>query len=405
MGSKNYTGQGRRSNVKHFPQNVVSSPLTPPLSFTTDDSSSYGLEIISSNSPSAGTKSILVEDSSGNQLWGIPEAGGPFSVGYDIQVYHSTSGSCMALRGAESPPCFVFPDNSKMWMGSASPIIGTTVGLTPMAGDKYLCRSSGFLVASSFSTTNTGIHIGTNTPPNSTAIVGGNPASGDLLLVLSAGTNSSAPTLSIGSDSAIPNDVTSSNGTQKVWLYSRVVQAGDISSNVIAVTSSTLAGTGRIMGAMLFRHPSGWATTGTKHQAILAASVATSGSLSSLTLTPTGSITAPAVAAAICFQSTAATSPGMLFQWGSGMGNNQWGNSQYADLPTIGTNTNQVSMSCKPGTGNNISGQTILPNGSVALVASGLGGNQAAAMGVYQVNGSSNPILYVYTGSTWMQVI
>lgn len=395
---------------------LVSTTLIYPMTMLTGAGNLDGFLITGNQSAPLSQQPFQVQDSSGNARFSIGVAGGAYTIARDVRAYNTAGTAYVALSGRNSPACVEFPDGSsaqgsKLWGGTGAPS-STTVG-TGAAGDFYFRKAdvaAATLVAASYTTTTgqTSISVGSGTlTSNTTKTLDGVPAAGDLLVFIAYNTDATV-TATIGADSAVTatgtdGGVSADDGTRKVRIFSHVVQSGDISSSqVLCTPSAHTTGTGRKLAAYVFRHPGGFATTGSKHGCPIVGTATDTASGASFSMTASAATSRAAVEVAAVMASAAAST---AYVWDSGSSSNTSN-----DVGGSATGT----CSARPGLGTNTSGATGTTGAVTASVAITSGGaNHAAALGVWQAQADSinatDPWLYVCTSGgtpgTWSQVI
>ncbi len=391
---------------------LVYPDLVYPVTLTTDDASvSGGLAIVGNQLGPVGQRLLAVLDSTDAIRFASGITGGPYTVGRDIRAYNPAGTAYAALVGRTSYGCIELPDGASAQGPRVYGGYGDPNGVLSARSGDFFWRSpdlARFVPIAAAETTANGqaaVAVGTGAPgtANTTNIKDGTPLAGDLLVVVQGSTDATA-TLTVGSDSAITatgtdGGFTVTDGTRILRYWSRVVQSGDIASGQIVATSSALAtGTGHSLKAMVFRHPGGLSTVGSKHGAAIHGSASdTAGGTSGTTLAVTGPAT-PSVAVAAQYATNTSATLALVWDGGSSSDTTADLASRGADLgakPRILT----ANTSATPGylTG----GTSVVLTSSVASRSQGLG---VWAAPVYP--DLSNPTVYRCTGTTvWRTVI
>jgi len=412
---------GRNSRVgslsRYYSTRVGTTSLIYPVTVTTGVGVSDGFNISCGAAPVGYQAAVLVQTNGGTTRFRVGDYSGPQSFGIPVKVYNPAGTAWAGFDGTVNPPVMQMVDGasaqgSKVSSGTGPPSAATVA--SGAVGDFYYCRSSSRLVAASYSTAASGTSVaaGSGTPVV-TAIANGTPAVGDLVVVASCNTNASE-TMTIGATAGITATATDGGYTvgaaNYVKFFSHVIQAGDISSNVVTATSSShTTGTGRRLMMWIFRHPSGWATTGSKFgcapYSTPASYVGTSSSNVSLSLTGPSGYPHPSVSVFAEYSPGTSIASNILFD--SGNSSAPAANTVY-EMPT----SSPVSAfgQSKPGIGTNLSAAVGYPVGGSSVVAdSQPSTNHTAMLAQWAPNGTSNPILYVCTtaGSPgiWTQII
>lgn len=397
---------------------VGTTSLSYPVTVTTGTGQTDGLTVVCGSSPSGFQAAIQVKYSSGTTMFQVGNYGGPSAFGVPIRVYNPAGTAWAGFDGSLSPAPLQMVDGasaqgSKVSSGSGPPRTATLPGGAGAVGDFYYCRSSAYLVAAAYSAAQSGTSVaaGSGTPV-ATGIVNGTPAVGDLVVVASCNTNASE-TMTIGATAGITATGTDGGytvgSTNYVKMFSHVIQAGDISSNVITATSSShTTGTQRRLMMWIFRHPSGWSTTGSKYGCAMystpASYVGSSSSNVSLSLTGPSSFPSPTVAVFAEYLPGSPISPSILFDGGNS------GVPASNQTPELPPGSSAAFALSKPGAGTNYSAAVGYPvGGSSVVVTAQPSSSHTAMLAQWKPNGTSNPIMYVCTtaGSpgTWTQII
>lgn len=270
MGVGARRGEVSRSGTRRFTSkpDLVSTTLIYPVTLTTDNISPFGFSITAGLGGSLAQHLFRVYDHNGDVVVTIPRAGGPSTIGKEMRAYSTTSGSYISLNGTTDPPCVEFPDGtgqgSKLWSGTGAPS-SSTVG-NASSGDYYLRRATyapPTLIAASATNTQAqsslAVGSGTLSSSNTTKLLDGVPAAGDLLIVVTENNNSSE-TMTCGATASITatgtdGGVTGTDSTRYVKLFSHVIQSGDISSSQVLNTSSSHStGAGRRIVAYVYKN-------------------------------------------------------------------------------------------------------------------------------------------------------
>ena len=400
----------------------VRPALIYPVTVTQPSGLVNGMTILEQISQPGNQKTLQAGGGANGQFSVWPLGNYPNAIGNDMRVYNQVGGSHAAVNGTQNPPCLELPDGvtnqgSKIWSGSGPPS-ALTVGAAT-AGDYYLCRSSVQCVAMSYITgTTAGLSVGSGTLTNGTALLRGAVEVGDLLVLVYGTSSATARTLTVndgsGGTSGITPTATDGGATPtsaagaRLYIYSHVVQAGEISAGQ---TQTTLSATNNptMHAAYVFRHPNGWPTTGSLFGCPMAgtyASTETSSGATPITLTVTGTITLPTVSVASILSDLS----NAVFLWNG---------SLFTDGQTADYAATAGAVSAKPGLGGsffggNNSGGSCLPAGEASCYFSGLANSaKTAAVTSWSPNstpsGTLNPSLYVCTSGgspgTWTQVI
>lgn len=404
----------RRQRGEYAKPDLVSQTLVYPVTETTESLSTSGFNLTVNQFADIGQAAIEVQLSGGTPIVRVPPDGGLQVIGVRLKCWPFSGSSYVALCGDQTYPYIELADGtgqgSRVWSGRAVPG-STTVG-TARAGDYYLREQqldAATLLAASATTTNgqgsLAVGTGTLSTSNTTKLLDGTPAAGDLLVVAVTNGEASGTLAVTGGDSGITatgadGGVTANDGTRYVRMFSRVVQAGDISGGQIVVTPSahgTLAG--RRISAWVFRHASGtWTPTGSKNGCALHATASHTG----LSTNQIVSVTGPTAASSIAVTTYVGTSGTSEAYWDGGD----------ATTKTPDHNDGTSMTAVKPGLGTNTSGVPGYSAGGSSVVWGGNAANShSIVLAQWAVSGAaagSGTIYVCTTGGTpgtWSQVL